>query len=190
MVAKNDDGSISILHFENHNARFALIEIVNIYKGLTFEPIHRIFNIQGKPHWICSKNLTAKLLIVQCWRNRKKCAFIKSLLGFVWKDTKTAKTVYKCVETNITDLAVSHLQPILDQYLNENANESEIDYIHGSDEVFRLGEKDNTVSILLPPIAKDSFFATIVRNGPLPRKSFSMGEASEKRFYMECRKLF
>ena len=43
---------------------------------------------------------------------------------------------------------------------------------------------------MLPPIAKDSFFATIAGRGPLPRKSFSMGEASEKRFYLECRKLF
>ncbi|NLM00629.1 MAG: DUF1015 domain-containing protein [Treponema sp.] len=192
---KNDDGSISIpAGFENHNARFALIEIVNIYdKGLTFEPIHRIlFNIQGKTliEYV-AKKLNGKIIdCANAEEIERNVLSSKANFGFVWKDTKTAKTVYKCVETNITDLAVSHLQPILDQYLNENANESEIDYIHGSDEVFRLGEKDNTVSILLPPIAKDSFFATIVRNGPLPRKSFSMGEASEKRFYMECRKLF
>ena len=61
----------------------------------------------------------------------------------------------------------------------------EIDYIHGSEEVFRLGAQENTVAILLPPIAKDSFFETINGRGPLPRKSFSMGEADEKRFYME-----
>ena len=66
----------------------------------------------------------------------------------------------------------------------------EIDYIHGSAEVFRLGEKENATGILLPPVAKDSFFATIDGLGPLPRKSFSMGEADEKRFYLECRRLF
>ena len=65
----------------------------------------------------------------------------------------------------------------------------EIDYIHGTDEVFRLGGKNNATTILLPPIAKDTFFGTIANSGPLPRKSFSMGEASEKRFYMECRQL-
>ena len=54
----------------------------------------------------------------------------------------------------------------------------------------KLGERDNAVGILLPPIAKDSFFETINGQGPLPRKSFSMGEADEKRFYLECRKLF
>ena len=66
----------------------------------------------------------------------------------------------------------------------------EIDYIHGADEVLKLSERENTVGILLPPIAKDSFFETINGRGPLPRKSFSMGEADEKRFYLECRKLF
>jgi len=54
----------------------------------------------------------------------------------------------------------------------------------------RLGAREGTTGILLPPIDKASFFATIEKNGPLPRKSFSMGEADEKRFYLECRKLF
>ena len=66
----------------------------------------------------------------------------------------------------------------------------EIDYIHGSEEVLKLGEKPSSIGILLPPIAKYSFFETINGRGPLPRKSFSMGEADEKRFYLECRKLF
>ena len=65
-----------------------------------------------------------------------------------------------------------------------------MDYIHGTDEVFRLGKKDGAVAILLPPVEKSSFFSTIAATGPLPRKSFSMGEASEKRYYLECRKLF
>ncbi len=66
----------------------------------------------------------------------------------------------------------------------------EIDYIHGNDEVFRLGKVDGNLAIMLPPVAKESFFETINSCGSLPRKSFSMGEASEKRFYLECRKLF
>ena len=67
--------------------------------------------------------------------------------------------------------------------------ETEIDYIHGSEEVFRLGAEEGNIAILMPPIAKDSFFSTIAAKGPLPRKTFSMGEASEKRFYLEARKL-
>ena len=91
--------------------------------------------------------------------------------------------------TKITDLAVSRFQPALDEFLKTQAG-SELDYIHGADEIFRLGQKDGALGILLPPVAKDSFFDTIGSLGPLPRKSFSMGEASEKRFYLEARRLF
>ena len=108
--------------------------------------------------------------------------------GFVYSEN--GKQKFTLLKTPITDLAVSYLQPALDEFLNANGNSKEdIDYIHGSDEVFRLGGNDGAVSILLPPIAKDTFFATIAKTGSLPRKSFSMGEASEKRFYMEARKL-
>ncbi len=86
-------------------------------------------------------------------------------------------------------LAVSRLQPVLDEFV-ANRQGVTMDYIHGTDEVFRLGKKDNAVAILLPPVEKNSFFSTIAATGPLPRKSFSMGEASEKRYYLECRKLF
>ena len=90
------------------------------------------------------------------------------------------------------------MQPEIDEFLKTCTGPSagtssgapEIDYIHGTEEVLSLGKKPGAVGILLPPIAKDSFFETINGRGPLPRKSFSMGEADEKRFYLECRKLF
>ncbi|MBQ6028398.1 MAG: DUF1015 family protein, partial [Treponema sp.] len=107
--------------------------------------------------------------------------------GFYYKNGGEQKRVL--LKTKITDLAVSRFQPALDEYIKKSA-ESEIDYIHGAEEVFRLGEKDGALGILLPPVAKDSFFDTIGSLGPLPRKSFSMGEASEKRFYLEARRLF
>ena len=103
------------------------------------------------------------------------------------------------METEIKELAVSRLQPEIDEFLKNEVSQitddkksakPEIDYIHGSEEVLKLGEKPSSIGILLPPIAKDSFFETINGRGPLPRKSFSMGEADEKRFYLECRKLF
>ena len=99
------------------------------------------------------------------------------------------------LRTPIKELAVSRLQPEIDKFLKEVGTAAgtatpEIDYIHGSEEVLGLGKKPAVVGILLPPIAKDSFFETINGRGPLPRKSFSMGEADEKRFYLECRKLF
>ena len=116
--------------------------------------------------------------------------------GFAYKADGVQK--YTLLKTGITELAVARLQPEIDAFLKKITGSSpvmtgkvpEIDYIHGSDEVLKLGERDNAVGILLPPIAKDSFFETISGRGPLPRKSFSMGEADEKRFYLECRKLF
>ena len=86
------------------------------------------------------------------------------------------------------DLAVSYFQPILDTFMSI-FGETDIDFIHGSDEIFRLGKQENTIGLLLPQISKDTFFTTLSSCGVLPRKSFSMGEASEKRFYLECRKI-
>lgn len=195
---KNSDGSISIPQgMENHNARFALIEIVNIYdEGLTFEPIHRVlFNVEN-----LLEKVAEQFKKINCFVGIEEVSSEKDLanavensnadFGFVFEEN--GKITYKVLKTNIQELAVSKLQPALDEILADCKKENidyEIDYIHGTEEVFRLGGKNNATTILLPPIAKDTFFATIANSGPLPRKSFSMGEASEKRFYMECRQL-
>ena len=175
--------------------RYALIEIVNIYDtGLTFEPIHRvIFNIDNEA---LIKKLAEKLngnikalddadkvikAVKDSWAN----------FGFFYLDSES-KQKNVLLETKIKELAVARLQPEIDAFLKELPDQSkaEIDYIHGTDEVLKLGSKENSLGILLPPIAKDSFFETINGRGPLPRKSFSMGEADEKRIYLECRRLF
>ena len=175
--------------------RYALVELVNIYdEGLTFEPIHRVMfgGDSGELVSFVQKNLGGT--VSECESEKELDDRVKkssATFGFVF--TSEGKNRYVCLETPVKELAVSRLQPVLDDYIMEekkSGREIEIDYIHGSDEVFRLGKKDGAISILLPPIAKDSFFATIGTRGPLPRKSFSMGEASEKRFYLECRKLF
>ena len=170
--------------------RFALIEVVNIYdKGLTFEPIHRvIFNTDVAG---LIKTLAQKLdgTVSEVASAAELDAAVKASwadFGFAYKDGGVQK--YVLLKTGIKELAVSRLQPEIDEFLQGSA--AEIDYIHGSEEVLKLGERENAVGILLPPIAKDSFFETINGRGPLPRKSFSMGEADEKRFYLECRRLF
>ena len=161
--------------------RYALVEIVNIYdKGLTFEPIHRvIFNSDTEG---LIKHLAEKLdgSVSEVSGAAELEAAVKASwadFGFAYREGGNGKQKYVLLKTGIKELAVARLQP-------------EIDYIHGSEEVLKLGERENAVGILLPPIAKDSFFETINGRGPLPRKSFSMGEADEKRFYLECRKLF
>lgn len=172
--------------------KYALVEIVNIYdEGLTFEPIHRVvFGCDaGKMIASLAETLEGKLSNVDSADTLEKSVHnSENSFGFVYAGPD-GNTKYTLLETSITDLAVSRLQPVLDDYLKAE-EKSEIDYIHGSEEVFRLGGKNGAISIMLPPVAKDSFFETINGRGPLPRKSFSMGEADEKRFYLEVRRLF
>jgi uncharacterized protein (DUF1015 family) len=188
----------------DHPARYALVEIVNIYDtGLTFEPIHRVLynvNYQELISFI-QKKLSATLKEYGSAKELEDAVKNSiSFFGFVYMDNNNHNH-YICLETTMTELAVSRLQPIIDNFLEQTKIDTKengknqkklpiIDYIHGSDEVFRLGKEKNAITILLPPIAKESFFQTIAHSGPLPRKSFSMGEASEKRFYMESRELF
>ena len=175
--------------------RYALVEIVNIYDtGLTFEPIHRVIFNADVPGLIkyLAKELDGTVSEVAGageLEDAVKASWAD--FGFAYKDGGVQK--YVLLKTGIKELAVARLQPKIDEFLKGAAGTGsapEIDYIHGSEEVLKLGERDNAVGILLPPIAKDSFFETINGRGPLPRKSFSMGEADEKRFYLECRRLF
>ncbi len=85
-------------------------------------------------------------------------------------------------------LEVATLQNFLDDYLADHPD-VRIDYIHGEDAVTRLGGQQGNIGFYLPSISKHDLFRTIVRDGALPRKTFSMGEADEKRFYLEARKI-
>lgn len=189
-------------------------------EGLTFEPIHRVLlgkdcsidknmfdnilkkfaeNLSGTTTDVATTGAgtLSKSALSKCdsfEALEKKVAASSSSFGFV--ATLNGHTSYTLLETKINGLAVARFQPALDKIISEmkKAEKSfasvEIDFIHGAEEVSRLGDEENTVSMLLPPIAKSSFFDTITKSGVLPRKSFSMGEADEKRFYLECRKLF
>ena len=174
--------------------RYALVEIVNIYdSGLTFEPIHRVIfdcDVEGLIKSLAEKLGGSVSDVAGAVELEAAVKASHADFGFAYKAGSVQK--YKLLKTGITELAVARLQPEIDAFLRacDSAKKPEIDYIHGSEETLKLGERDNAVGILLPPIAKDSFFETINGRGPLPRKSFSMGEADEKRFYLECRKLF
>lgn len=182
------NGSVSIPQaIESDPLRYALVEIVNLYdSGLTFEPIHRV--IFGADSAQLIRFIHSKLggKILTCSDKLELIRKIESSsasFGFI---SETGGLI--CLETDVTCLAISALQPLLDDFVH--THHLQMDYIHGTEEAFRLPQQSGAVSILLPPIAKDSFFSTIAEYGALPRKSFSMGEASEKRFYLECRQLF
>ena len=174
--------------------KYALVEIVNIYDaGLTFEPIHRVVFKADNAALLAfiAQKLDGEVKTVESSAELEKLVSDKNASGarYGFIITEKGKTSYTLLQTGITDLAIASLQPALDEFIKENPG-VEIDYIHGTDETVELGSREGQMGILLPPIAKDSFFATINSRGPLPRKSFSMGEASEKRFYVEARRLF
>ncbi|MFA6857351.1 MAG: DUF1015 domain-containing protein [Treponema sp.] len=175
--------------------RYALVEAVNIYdKGLTFEPIHRVVFGAGTTELITVLRTELGGSVRECSSSEELADKVKksaASFGFVY--STAGKMSYTLLETPVTELAVARFQPVVDEFIKkENASGKNltIDYIHGSGETITLGSKQGTTGILLPPVDKDSFFTTISSRGPLPRKSFSMGEADEKRFYLECRKLF
>ena len=192
----------------NHPARWALVELENLYDpALSFEPIHRLLFgteiaavqqlLMALPGYICrsldspdeQNNQEELSLLVQ----DEHCGKLR--LGLV------SGGQYFLIEADPTPLAVDVLQPLLDKFITDQNGKVSIDYIHGSNDVIRLAAGETTageaagagnavVGILLPPFRKQGLFKTIARHGPLPRKSFSMGESCEKRFYLECRKLF
>jgi hypothetical protein len=180
---------------ERHPARWALVELENLYDpGLSFEPIHRlIFGAAAGDILDCLSGLpgfTSRPVADQEELSGlvRTPAVGKNRLGLV---SGGGEPVFTLIETETPGLVPVSLQPLLDKLLRSRRDCS-IDYIHGKDALFRLAlDPGRTTSgILLPPINKNGLFRTIAAEGSLPRKSFSMGEAEEKRFYIECRKLF
>ncbi|MCX7745343.1 MAG: DUF1015 domain-containing protein [Clostridia bacterium] len=181
---------------EDHPARYALVEVVNIHdEGLSFEPIHRVaFDIDTKnmlehiaPFFVQQgseafyKTYESKACMEKDLEDLKKDAHV---IPFVTADSLGAMVVKnpKC------NIAVGTLQAFLDDYLKQNS-QARVDYIHGDDVVTELGIKEGNIGFYLPPMDKQALFKTIILDGVLTKKTFSMGEAEEKRFYLECRKI-
>ena len=153
------------------NARYALVELENIHDDAqVFEPIHRII-----------KQTDAKALL----------AAMQDTIGketgspVVWHIGKQCGTIY--VHDDQGTLPVGIVQNFLDAYLS--AHPGIIDYIHGDDALCQLAQEENAIGFLLPPVEKNAFFQGILAGGTLPRKTFSMGHAQEKRYYLEARKI-
>lgn len=157
--------------WSTHPARYALIELVNIHdEAQEFEPIHRILT-----------NVDVFKLLAEM--KEKVCAdagiAIECCVG------EQEETVY--LDEKLGSLAVGILQKFLDDYLERN--EGAIDYIHGDDVLRNLAKESDAVGFLVPTIDKTQLFSGISKDGVLPRKTFSMGHAQEKRYYLECRKI-
>ena len=159
-----------------HPARWALVEVVNLYdESLQFEPIHRVV-FQTKPEELMRELYQFyDVSDTPCKGHRITC-----VLGERKKDI--------WVKNPTSNLEVGTLQKFLDARLAQLGGK--VDYIHGEEVVETLCAGDReAVGFLLPKMEKSSLFETVAVDGALPRKTFSMGHACDKRFYMECRKI-
>lgn len=164
--------TLSKAELENDPARFSLVEIVNIHDAsLDFAPIHRIvFDVEAE-------KLLAELKATIS-QDIEKSEIVAVFAG----GSERIK-----MPTDDTGEIVRILQNFLDKYTAEHGGK--IDYIHGDDALVSLITGDREIGFLLPELSKSGLFKSVISNGALPRKSFSMGQARDKRYYLECRKI-
>ncbi len=183
----------------SHPARYALVELVNVHdRGIRFEPIHRVvfdgtedilrqmrqyFTARGSEVTVRDIPETNGLEALVQSRRKSGRAEIHCF-GFC---NQAGQGIVEIKKTG-HQLDVATLQEFLDEWLRANSD-SRIDYIHGAEVVAELGVKPGNTGFFLPAMDKSDLFRTVIVDGVLPRKTFSMGEAEEKRFYLECRKI-
>ncbi|MCI7012537.1 MAG: DUF1015 domain-containing protein [Clostridium sp.] len=181
---------------KDHPARYALVELENVHDdGIVFEPIHRVvFNVNVLEFLdrlkakLAEQNGDCEIDFYACENCMAKAKAAIPEGAHVVPVIIEGKEGLIVVKHPAAQLEVGTLQNALDVLLKETPGAS-IDYIHGADVVRELGSKENNIGFLLPPMQKSAFFRTVVFDGALPRKTFSMGEAHEKRYYLECRKI-
>ena len=158
----------------DHPARYALAEIVNLHSdALRFEAIHRLVYdvdcdkliVAMKSYLDITENKCSQYFTFVCGGKEEKCFIGKPVSG----------------------LSVGSVQIFLDEYVKKNGGK--MDYIHGIDTVKSLAERHNGIAFIFPDMHKSELFPAIINGGVLPRKTFSIGTAEDKRFYIEARKI-
>ena len=158
----------------NAACRYALVEIVNLHSpALEFEAIHRI--VTGVNTAALMEEMAVELDLSED----------KSEQMITVVENGNEKNLY--VHKPSSKLTVGSLQNFLDKYIKENGGK--VDYIHGAEVIRELSKKENSIGFLLPDMGKEELFPTVIVDGALPRKTFSMGHAEDKRFYVEARKI-
>jgi hypothetical protein len=181
----------------DHPARYALVELINVYdEGLPFHPIHRLLSGVGEAELLAALKgyqdfeierfgtAGAAIAAVDAAKpgdaaHRVACVSASGALVIAFPKPKAK-------------LAAGTIQAFLDPFLKARAAEGKgagIDYIHGTESLLALAAKKGNLGLYLPPIDKAGFFDTVIHDGVMPRKTFSMGEAPEKRFYVEARRI-
>jgi hypothetical protein len=190
-----------------HPARYALVEIENVHdEGLEFEPIHRVLfdlkqdffaalNSAFGANFTYTPVASAEEMISRVDAAHIHAAHIHTAhgqtsiqsIGLVGGGAGRTFGVIEIAHAS-SNLPVGTIQAFLDAFLKAGGAEK-IDYVHGHEVTVRLGCQPGNAGIYLPAMDKGDLFKTVILDGALPRKTFSMGEASEKRFYMEARQI-
>ena len=153
----------------NHPARYALVELISLYdEGLTFEPIHRVL-------------FNTDLSLIRTLENR--------LSGEGELEVYFDGEVLKLSVPANPFIAIKQIQEILDEYLEKNKF-AEIDFVHGIDSLKKIVKVNHdAIGITMPALDREKLLPYIRENGVLPRKSFTLGEAEEKCYYLEGKKI-
>jgi len=177
----------------DHPARYALVEIENVHDAaLEFEPIHRVlFKPQLDLETALKRFSDVSFTLVACESRYQMIQSVKQyntgnqqIIGVI---TASGYSLIKFTDPT-ANLPVGTLQAFLDRWLKDGTA-GEIDYVHGEDAVCDLCSQTQNVGFYLPAMAKSDLFKTVILDDVLPRKTFSMGEAYEKRFYLESRRI-
>jgi hypothetical protein len=174
--------------------RWALVELVNLHDpALVFEPIHRVlFGLAPGRDFLAEAAAFfgggAKFEASCCPRMMREAVDGQSDRPHKVGVLREAGAGVLAIDAAGSNLPVGTVQAFLDAFLKDGGAR-EIDYVHGADTVAQLGARPGNLGIHLPAMRKEDLFKTVILDGALPRKTFSMGEAWEKRFYMEARRL-
>ncbi len=175
-----------------HPARYALAELVNLYdEGLPFHPIHRLLMGAPRDALLAAMKAYAPCEIEAASSAEAAIARVdepdpEGGHRFAMIDAEGARLIR--FPRPVAKLAAGTMQAVLDPFVKAERGAS-IDYIHGTESLVSLSRQRGNIGLYLPPIDKSGFFETVVRDGAMPRKTFSMGEAPDKRFYIEARKI-
>jgi hypothetical protein len=176
----------------DHPARYALVEVENVHdKALEFEPIHRVlFNMKADPVQALQKYFGNNVTLLKVLDTKAMISSVQSAhapdhhFGLITHEGYQMVTI----RNPKLNLPVGTLQTFLDSWI-KSGETGEIDYVHGDEMVVSLGSKKGNAGFYLAGMPKSDLFKTVIMDGSLPRKTFSMGEAHEKRFYFEARRI-
>jgi len=168
--------TLSATERETHPARYSLVELVNIHDAaITFEPIHKVvFGTDAAAFFEEAKQWFAQNLAENDPTHTIRLVTAQGELSMPLRGFNIGKLIGAAEE-------------FCQQYMK--AHGGAIDYIHNDDTAVSMGRQNGCAAILLPKMEKSELFSSVITSGIFPRKSFSIGHAEDKRYYLECRKI-